>query len=365
MRRAKQSQIFRPRHVKVVDFFCGAGGLTHGLIQTKLNVVAGVDSDPHCKFPYEHNNEGAKFICRRIESVNKSMIASLIQGGRFTVFVGCAPCQPFSSYTTKVRNTRKQIKNSGNWELIMDFLTQVKRHRPDVVSMENVPQICKEGIFSEFTGKLKKCGYKISHRIVNCSKHGIPQSRRRLVLLASLHGEIQFPPESGEIVPLREAFKGVPLPAIEGGEQSPTDDPLHVASKLGPLNMKRIKASRPGGTWEDWKKSLLPDCYKKASGQTYKNVYGRMSWDKPAPTITGQFYRYGTGRFGHPDQNRAISLREGALIQTFPHDYQFVEPDAPLKKTVTGIHIGNAVPVALGCIIGKTIINHLKGVRHV
>ena len=359
-----QRKNFRPSRVKVVDFFCGAGGLTHGLIQAGLKVVAGVDSDPHCKFPYEHNNEGAKFICQKIESVSKSMIASLVQEGRFTVFVGCAPCQPFSSYTTKVRNTQKQVKNSGNWGLIMDFLTQVKRHRPDVVSMENVPQIRKEEIFSEFISGLDKCGYEVSHSIVNCSKHGIPQSRRRLVLLASRHGEIQFPATSEDPVSLREILKKARLPAIKDGEQS-VKDPLHVASKLGPLNMKRIKASKPGGTWEDWDKSLLPDCYKKASGQTYKNVYGRMSWDEPAPTITGQFYRYGTGRFGHPDQNRALSFREGALIQTFPDDYQFVEPGAPLKKTVTGIHIGNAVPVKLGCIIGNTIINHLKGACHV
>ena len=363
MRRVKQSQIFCPRRVKVVDFFCGAGGLTHGLIQTKLNVVAGVDSDPHCKFPYERNNKGAKFICQKIESVKEDMIAPLIKGGRFTVFVGCAPCQPFSSYTTKIRNTRKQIKNSGDWGLIRNFLTQIQRHRPDVVSMENVPQICKEDIFSEFIGELKKCDYEVSHRIVNCSKYGIPQSRRRLVLLASRHGEIQFPPESGKIVSLRQAFKRVRLCPIKNGGQS-SKDKLHVASKLGPLNMKRIKASKPGGTWDDWDKSLLPDCYKKASGQTYKNVYGRMSWDEPAPTITGQFYRYGTGRFGHPSQNRALSFREGALIQTFPRRYQFVKPGTPLKKTVTGVHIGNAVPVKLGRIIGNTIINHLKGVRH-
>ena len=347
--------------VKVVDFFCGAGGLTHGLIDAGLEVVAGVDSDARCQFPYEHNNNPAQFICKKIESVEKDEIAKLIKKSKFTAFVGCAPCQPFSAYNIKIR---KQIKNSGDWNLISNFLAQVKEHQPDIVSMENVPQICKEDIFIQFIKELESYGYIVNSKIVDCSKYGIPQTRRRLVLLASKHGEIKFPNPHEKPTSLKHVIRNAKLPPLKSGEQC-SKDPLHIASKLKSLNMERIKASKPGGTWLDWKKSLLPDCYKKQSGQTYKNVYGRMSWDKPAPTITGQFYRYGTGRFGHPDQDRAISLREGALIQTFPKDYQFIKPGTPLAKTVTGIHIGNAVPVKLGFIIGETIIKHLQGIRNV
>ena len=185
----------------------------------------------------------------------------------------------------------------------------------------------------------------------------MPQKRRRLVLLASKLGEIKLiPPSKNQICRTVEtAIKD--LPKLKNGQQDKTD-PLHRCAKLTDLNLKRIKQSIPGGTWQDWG-SILPECYKKSTGKSYSAVYGRMKWDNPSPTMTTQFYIYGTGRFGHPEQNRALSLREGALLQTFPKDYKFIENEEYSLKVI-GRHIGNAVPVDLGKIIGDSILNHIR-----
>lgn len=344
--------------IGVIDFFCGAGGLTCGLIKAKLNVVAGIDNDKKCQFAYESNNKGAKFIHKNIKDVSTNEIHTLLKPFKWKVFVGCAPCQPFSSYTVKVR---KSIKNSGNWNLIEHFIENIEKVEPDVVSMENVPQLANQEIFSSFTSRLKIAGYITKYEVVDCADYGIPQSRRRLVLLASKHGEIEFPRPTNKRAVLRDVIGTMPV-LKNGGED--INDPMHACAELGEINLQRIMASRPGGTWEDWPKKLLPECYKKPTGQTYKNVYGRMVWERPSPTITGQFYRYGTGRFGHPEQNRALSLREGALIQTFPKRYKFYPDNKKPSRASIGMQIGNAVPVDLGTIIGDTISQHIKGVDY-
>ncbi|MGI9306610.1 MAG: DNA cytosine methyltransferase [Gammaproteobacteria bacterium] len=351
------------KDIGAVDFFCGAGGLTCGLLKARvknagISVVAGIDSDEKCRFPYEENNKGAKFIHKKIEDVRAGEVGKLVGGFKWKVFVGCAPCQPFSSYTLKAR---KSVKNTGNWNLIEYFMKNIKAVKPDVVSMENVPQLIKQEIFSRFVKKLEKAGYSPSYSVVNCARHGMPQSRRRLVLLASRHGEINFPAPSKKTKTLYNTIGK--MPELENGKED-AGDSLHVCAKLGETNLKRILASSPGGTWEDWDEELLPECYKKASGQTYKNVYGRMSWNEPAPTITGQFYRYGTGRFGHPEQSRALSLREGALIQTFPKKYKFFPNREKFSRVSIGMQIGNAVPVKLGKLIGNTIIQHIQEISH-
>ena len=134
---------------------------------------------------------------------------------------------------------------------------------------------------------------------------------------------------------------------------------MHQSSKLDISNLKRIQNSKPGGTWRDWPKDLLVECHKRNSGATYSSVYGRMEWKKPSPTITTQFNRYGTGRFGHPKQDRAISLREGAILQTFPKKYKFAK-GKDFSATIIARHIGNAVPPKLAEIIGNSIQQHIK-----
>ena len=344
--------------IKVVDFFCGIGGLTHGLRKAKLNVVAGVDSDGSCKFAYEANNKGARFIEKPIENIQTREIKDLLKGAEWKIFVGCAPCQPFSSYNLKMR---RYVKNKGPWNLINVFMEKIKEVEPDIVSMENVPQLASQDVFRKFIKQLDENGYYRQHKILNCADYGIPQSRRRLVLLASRYSEIKWIPPTGKRKTLKDVIGR--MSKLSHGERH-NRDRLHVSARLKEINLKRIEKSSPGGTWLDWPQSLRPECYKKPSGQTYKNVYGRMLWELPAPTITGQFYRYGTGRFGHPEQDRALSLREGSRIQTFPNDYKFVPRGQKICMRTIGMHIGNAVPVDLGEMIGKTILAHIKEVNN-
>lgn len=235
---------------------------------------------------------------------------------------------------------------------------------PMVVSMENVPMLVqhkKYPIFQEFLSTLEAAKYHVSYQLVYCPDYGIPQQRTRLVLLASrLASTTLLPPTHSPetYISVRETIGH--LPALQAGERY-TADMLHFTSSLSMLNRKRIRASKPGGTWKDWDDSLIVDCHKKDTGKNYGSVYGRMEWDKPAPTMTTQFYGYGNGRFGHPEQDRAISPREAALFQTFPETYQFVPPNAQVPLRVLGQHIGNAVPVTLGRVIAESIKKHLEG----
>ena len=198
----------------------------------------------------------------------------------------------------------------------------------------------------------------MTYKVVNAADYGVPQRRRRLLLLASKIKKIQFiNPTHQQPVTVREVIGN--LPPIAAGEQNKNDN-LHITATLSDTNKKRIQHSVQGGTWRDWPEELVLECHKKASGQSYSSVYGRMSWDDVAPTITTQFIGYGTGRFGHPVQDRALTLREGAMIQTFPENYSFVpQGDTVILKNVAR-HIGNAVPPRLGEIIGLSIIEHCK-----
>jgi len=255
----------------------------------------------------------------------------------------------------------KNREQTQKWRLISEFARLAHEISPDIVTMENVPNLAKQKIFKDFVVSLERNGYFVSYSNVYCPDYGIPQTRTRLVLFASRFGKIGLIPKTTE----KDKYKTVKetigeLEHICAGQTS-QQDPLHRACGLTNINMARIKQSKPSGSWRDWDESLLLPCHKKETGKTYPSVYGRMSWDEPSPTITTQFYNYGTGRFGHPEQNRALSLREGALLQTFPPDYEFIDPsNGGISIKRLGIHIGNAVPVKLAEIIGKSIIKHLE-----
>ncbi len=231
---------------------------------------------------------------------------------------------------------------------------------PEIIAMENVPELEKTAVFSDFENGLKDHGYHIFHKIVYCPDYGIPQSRKRLVLLASSLDEISLLPAThshSNYVTVKDAIGN--LPPLIAGSTDP-DDLMHSATALSEKNLKRIRQSVPGGTWRDWDKELQLKCHKKSSGKTYPSVYGRMLWDAPSPTITTQFYGYGNGRFGHPSQDRALSLREGAILQSFPRDYKFISSTDILNKHKLGLQIGNAVPVRLGEVIGLSILEHIR-----
>jgi DNA (cytosine-5)-methyltransferase 1 len=336
-----------------VDLFCGIGGLTNGLIQAGINVKAGFDFDASCKFAYETNNK-AEFVHSDLRNTPSDTIKSFFTPATTKVLVGCAPCQPFSSYA----HSSKSRFSDDKWSLIEYFGKYIEEIEPEIVSMENVPQIRNHKIFKEFTAILDRLNYECSVKIVNSVEYGIPQKRKRLVLLASKLGPIRLiEGTKGEQLSLKEVISD--LNELNAGEVDPAD-PLHRSPALTDINMKRVKSSRPGGTWLDWDEELRLECHKKDSGASYKSVYGRLDANQPAVTMTTQFFNIGTGRFIHPTQDRALSLREASLIQTFPKDYQIINPEIPFSFKKYGTHIGNAVPVRLGEIIGISIQQHLE-----
>ena len=339
-----------------VDLFCGAGGLTTGLESAGVSVRLGIDIDPSCAHPIEANTR-AKFLQADIAALDHSEVVKSLDGGDFTLLAGCAPCQPFSTYSRSAKHMHGEKageSRSEDWRLVEHFGNIIERVQPDLVTMENVPPLAQQDIFRLFVDRLK--GYWVDWKIVECQKIGLPQKRKRLVLLASKLRPIVFP----HLDLPRKTVKAVvgDLPSIAAGGQD-TDDRLHRASRLSETNLKRIRCSTPGGTWRDWPDNLRSSCHSKKTGATYPSVYGRMEWNSPAPTITTQCFGYGNGRFGHPEQDRAISLREAAMLQGFPLDYSFLPDDEPVVFAKIGKLIGNAVPVTLGKVIGELIKEHI------
>ena len=348
--------------LSAIDLFCGVGGLTKGVENSGINVVAGYDIEESCRYAYEENNN-ALFINKDIKDVEVQEVQDLYPTETdVRILMGCAPCQPFSSYSFRYKENPNLAKKMDLLDYFGDLIEKVQ---PEIVSMENVPQLQRESVFKDFLDLLKSNNYYVSWEIVFAPDYGVPQNRKRLVLLASKLGEIDLiePLYSTQnYITVRDIMGD--LPAIKSGETHANDN-MHKCVKLSMKNLKRIRQSKPGGTWRDWDEELILKCHRKKSGKSYPAVYGRMEWDKPAPTITTQFYGYGNGRFGHPEQDRAISYREGALLQTFPKNYKFINPDSPINFRKLGIQIGNAVPVKLGEVIGKSIQKHIKEISDV
>ncbi|MHA2859479.1 DNA cytosine methyltransferase [Vibrio harveyi] len=338
--------------IVAVDLFCGVGGLTHGLQQSGINVTAGYDIDENCRLPYEVNND-ATFVSSSVTELSGADLHNHYDESSVKLLAGCAPCQPFSNYTQgKARDER--------WGLLYHFSRLAQELNPELITMENVPELIKHDVFSDFVETLKEQGYHVWYQVVNCPEYGIAQKRKRLVLLASRLGEISLipPTHSTEGFLTLEDVIGH-LPPLEAGATN-EEDILHRAAGLSPINLARIKASLPGGTWKDWPEELLANCHKKDTGKKYTSVYGRMDWNNLSPTVTTQFYNYGSGRYGHPSQHRAISLREAAMIQSFPESYKFTSEEKDYSITAIARMIGNAVPVRLAKVIGDTLVSHTK-----
>lgn len=345
-----------------VDLFCGAGGLTCGLQKANIDVRAGFDIEQECRYPYLENNEDVEFVEANIAGdVSAEDLKSYLSSpdSDYTLIAGCAPCQPFSAMSN---GNDGRTNDHEKWGLISEFSDLVYEVEPDLVTMENVPQARKHEPYDEFKNTLNDLGYEVYVDVVKCPNYGVPQSRKRLVVLASKHGHIELkgPTHDPGEVTVRSAFEEHDLVELEAGETA-DNDLLHNARGLSNKNIERIQKSVPGGTWEDWPEELRLACHQKDSGKRYTASYGRMEWDEPAPTMTTQFYNYGSGRFGHPKEDRAISVREGLILQTFPGDYSFVESEEDLNVVALGKMIGNAVPVRLGEVIGETLIRHVKG----
>lgn len=342
--------------IKVFDFFSGCGGTSKGLQTAGMDIVLGLDIDKDSEATYLANFLGAEFIRQDISSVETQSIKNAIQkcGSSPLLFCGCAPCQPFTK-----QNTLKKT-DDVRAPLLNEFQRFVEYYEPEYVFVENVPGMQKikneKSPFTDFITALKLKGYSVSYAVKAAQNYGVPQYRRRLVLIASRLGYIDLPGETHGEGENKEKYATVwdyisDLPSIRAGEEHP-EIPNHRAANLSELNLKRIKAMPPGGSRKDWPDELKLDCHaENYSGHT--DVYGRMKWNAPASGLTTRCISLSNGRFGHPDQDRAISAREAACLQTFPMDFVFHGNLGSVAR-----QIGNAVPVKLAEVFGQHIINH-------
>jgi len=343
--------------LRAIDFFCSIGGMTYGFRKAGIDVIAGIDIDSSCKETYESNNSGSKFIPADIKKYSIEQLKTdtkIEQDDDGLIFIGCSPCQYWSIINT-VKTKSKKTKN-----LLSDFQKFVDHFKPGYVVVENVPGIlkkAKESGLNKFVEFLesKKMGYVVKKGVLNANHYGVPQNRRRFTLIASrINNSISLPQSKNKKKNIVADFIGEwnGFQKIEAGHIDKTKF-KHSAASLSKNNIKRIKLTKKnGGTRERWGKveSLQIDAYK-GKDYSFRNVYGRMSWDKPAPTITTRFNSLSNGRFGHPEENRALSLREGATLQTFPKSYDFKEKS--MGKVAK--HIGNAVPPELAKRIAKSL----------
>lgn len=357
--------------------------MTRGLLDAGIEVKAGFDVEAACKYAYETNNAGAKFFAQDVGTVTSEQLNKIWSKGKKTIklLAGCAPCQPFSSAANAVRSKDKSKEqdaaegvkkteaeppvNDPRYYLLNEFTRLIRECEPHLVTMENVPKVQSHAPFLNFVNTLKDLGYKVWYKSVACEKLGVPQTRRRLVLLASRIGEV--PTQLVQPEPYAEGKDAgevlSKLNPLKAGEADPTDK-IHFARNLSPINLQRIRASTPGGTWRDWPEELRSPCHAKETGASFSAVYARMRADRASPTMTTQFFNFGAGRFGHPTQDRALTPREAALLQSFPRTYDFVGTQTEVYMHELGKMIGNAVPPKLGEAIGKTFIQHVFENKH-
>ena len=332
------------KQITCIDLFCGAGGLTRGLLDAGIRVVRGIDLDLTAKETYERNNDDVEFVHADITKISPDDIMTDIDRRCGIVLAGCAPCQPFSTYAPKNVDDERRT-------LIRHIGYLVDKILPDYVLIENVPGFCDNNAHhASFLQILRDNRYFVDERVVDAKWYGVPQTRKRYILLASKHAEIKIPCGSDKYRTVRNAISH--FPKIEAG---PNDSPKvanHVSSKLSPNLMKRIMLTPlNGGSRRDTPKYLWTACHLNHTGHT--DTYGRMRWDAPAPTLTCRCTSLSNGRFGHPQQHRAISAREAASIQSFDDNYVFY---SNMSKNVT--HIGNAVPPLMAKAFGQTIVAH-------
>ncbi|MBA8838830.1 DNA cytosine methyltransferase [Ochrobactrum sp. RH2CCR150] len=344
-------------NIGVFDFFSGCGGTSKGFQAAGLVPAFALDFDKDAGATFQKNFPQTVFSSTDITRFNPEEIEDLVKSYDIKLFCGCAPCQPFTRQNTQKPDKKTDLRRS----LLSYFGLQVERFLPDYIFVENVPGIQKvagNSTLTRFIKRLEALGYKTAVGIIEAQRYGVPQRRRRLVLLASKHGEINLPdethgPQAGTgYSTVRDWIAH--LPAIRAGETHPVIL-NHRAASLSEINLKRIRATPIEGTRADWPTELRLHCHTKTGYSGHTDVYGRMRWDGPATGLTTRCISLSNGRYGHPEQDRAISVREAASLQTFPDTFEFLGSLNSQAK-----QIGNAVPVVLAQAFGAHIVSHAK-----
>lgn len=318
-----------------IDLFAGAGGLSCGLVEENFQVVTAVEIDPVSAKSYSLNHQGTNLIVDDIRRVRGPQILKQagLSRGELDLLTGCPPCQAFS--TLRTRRRKQQVEDPSK-ELIIEMLRLVRSIRPRAVIVENVPGLANDNHFAGFRLGLKQAGYQSMYAVLNASDFGVPQRRKRLILVALRGKDIPLGWSSYRCDrrTVRNAISHLAPPGTSG-------DLLHdIPERRTPAMIARIKATpKNGGSRRDISPELQCACHTRIDG--FKDVYGRMAWDDVAPTITSGCNNPSRGRFLHPEEDRAITLREAALLQTFPPSYQFCFDRG---KEHVACQIGNAFP---------------------
>ena len=342
---------------KAIDFFCGGGGMTCGLRQSGIDVIAGVEFDKNAKETYEFNNPGSVFVHKDVKKLRSNYFEKNLGVQRDDdrlILVGCSPCHYYSIINTD--NSKAEMSK----DLLMNFARFIEYYNPGYILVENVPGIVtnKETILPKFLKKIESLGYRHTEKIIDMSQYGVPQSRRRFSLIATrLDGvEISLPQKSEKVLTVADVL-GVKngFGKIKAGNKD-TSDFQHTVAGLNEVSLKRMALTPHNGgsrlSWAD-RPDLQLECYV-GKDDIFKDNYGRMWWDRPSPTITTKFFSISNGRFAHPEEDRAISIREGATLQSFPKDYVFKTNSIAGAARI----IGNAVPCEYARRLGEVIIKH-------
>ena len=350
------------RRFTAVEFFAGGGGLAVGLREAGFDTMAAVEVEPHAAATFKANHTTVQVFRQDVRTVTGDMIAA-VAGGRVDALAACPPCQGFSSLTSKWR--KEDERNA----LVSEVGRLADQLMPRAIMLENVPGLARKGkpLFDTLLEQLEGLGYETNWSVLQVADYGVPQRRRRLVMLAGLGFSIPMPEpthsQTGEQGrpkwrTVRDAIKDMddPVTLSEAKQRGgPQAFDWHVVRQLSPANVERLKLSRPGGNWKDIPEELRVPCHR-GGYKGFPNVYGRMVWDEPSGTITAGCTTPSKGRFGHPERDRTISLREAALLQTFPKDYRF---ETPYFERACEI-VGNALPCVFAEAVARVVWKEIE-----
>lgn len=330
-----------------IDLFAGCGGLTEGMHKAGFSTGIAVELVEPAVKAYNLNHPDTKVIKKDIRNIKKREIVKALKGHRPHLLAGCPPCQGFSSIR---RLNRASVADHRN-DLVLEYLRFAKEHRPYTLMMENVPALLEYDLFQFVMDELRQIGYHIDVKVVNVKNYGVPQNRRRLVMVGSLLGPIQVAAGTNEKVTVRDMIAG--LESV-----NTTDDPMHkITARHTEAVMDRIKLTpKDGGSAKDLPQRFQLTCHKKPN-VGFNDVYGRLRWDDYSTTITGGCLNPSKGRFLHPEEDRVITPREAALLQSFPLNYRF---PLDIPKQALALLIGNALPPKFSYVQSQNIKSHLQ-----